>query len=182
MSSTLVELLVGTGPPLPHLSRAYKPNSSSNSSHVNNISGHDRVLNSSSSSSDHVHHYKLTQAMLHSHAVSTTLAAMIMRLTSTAATSATCQQPQHQQPQLPSLPRPCTNCVPHSHCCAAAFDPHTRPRRYATTLRQAHRTTAGSNTKPCVPKDANACKRARNGGHRLPAFDQARQGSFICTY
>jgi len=86
----LAELLVGMGPPLPCLSHAYKPNGGSNSSHVNDISSHDCMLNSSSS--DHIHHYKLAQAVLHSHAMLTTLAAMIMHLTSTAAMSATCQQ------------------------------------------------------------------------------------------
>jgi len=91
MSSTLAELLVGMGPLLPHLSHAYKPNGSSNSPHVDDISGHNCVLDSSSSS-DHVCHYELAQAMLHSHAISTTSAAMIVRSTSTAVTSATCQQ------------------------------------------------------------------------------------------
>jgi len=90
MSLTLVELLVGMGPPLPHLSHAYKPNGGSNSSHVNDISGRDHALNSSSSS-DHVCHYKLMQATLHSHAMSTTSVAMIVHSTSTAVMSAMCQ-------------------------------------------------------------------------------------------
>jgi len=80
MSLTLAELLVGMGPPLPRLSRAYKPNGGSNSSYVNDISSHDHMLDSSSSS-DHVRRYKLAQAVLHSHAVSTTSVAVIMRLT-----------------------------------------------------------------------------------------------------
>ena len=139
MSSMLAELFVGMGPPLPCLSRAYKPNSGSNSSHVDDISSRNHVLDSSSSS-DHVRHYKLMQATLHSHAMSTISAAVITCSTSTAAMSATCQQQQHQQPQLPSSPRPRTNRVPRSHCHAAAFDPHTRCRQYTATLRQAHRT------------------------------------------
>jgi len=131
--------LVGMGPPLPHLSCTYKPNGSSNSSHVDDISGHDHMLDSSSSS-DHVRHYELAQAALHSHAMSTTSAAVIVHLTSIAATPAMCQQQQHQQLRLPSLPRPRTNRVPRSHCRTTAFDPHMRRRQYAAMLRQAHHT------------------------------------------
>jgi len=103
MSSMLAELLVGMGPPLPCLSCTYKPNGSSNLSHVDNISDHNRVLDSSSSS-NHIHHYELAQAALHSYAVSTTSVAVITCLTSTAAMSATHQRQQHQQLQLPLLP------------------------------------------------------------------------------